>query len=289
MIDAFNIESNDNTLFVTSQCNNRCLMCCQPPTKKDDIDLLFSKNIEIIKNSPSDISDIGISGGEPTLLGEKLPELIKIIRKKYPLAHIHILSNGRLLKELTFVKSIKEAAGSNITIGVPLHSDYEKDHDVIAGITGAYQETMYGLYNLYNCGIDIELRIIVNKLNYRRLEHLGDFIFKNIPFVSWVAFMAMEDTGYCIKNRDLIWCEPLDYANELEKAVINLSEWNIDVSIYNIPLCILSKKIKPYAQQSISDWKTSYLPICDSCIEKKHCCGIFSTSRNPFKGLKPIN
>lgn len=288
MIDVFKIESNDNTLFVTSQCNNRCLMCCQPPIKTDDIDLCFSRNVEIIENSPIGITDIGISGGEPTLLGDKLPELIKIIRRKYADAHIHVLSNGRLFKEHTLVKSIKDAAVSNITVGVPLHSDYEKDHDIIAGIRGAYQETLYGLYNLYNYGIDIELRIVINKLNFTRLHQISEFIFKNLPFVSWVAFMAMEDTGYCIKNRDLIWCEPMEYANELEKAVMNLSSWNIDVSIYNIPLCLLNESIKQFARKSISDWKTSFLSCCDKCVNKSLCCGLFTTSRTPFKGIKPI-
>lgn len=288
MIDVFKIESNDNTLFVTSQCNNRCLMCCQPPIKTDDIDLCFSRNVEIIENSPIGITDIGISGGEPTLLGDKLPELIKIIRRKYADAHIHVLSNGRLFKEHTLVKSIKDAAVSNITVGVPLHSDYEKDHDIIAGIRGAYQETLYGLYNLYNYGIDIELRIVINKLNFTRLHQISEFIFKNLPFVSWVAFMAMEDTGYCIKNRDLIWCEPMEYANELEKAVMNLSSWNIDVSIYNIPLCLLNESIKQFARKSISDWKTSFLSCCDKCVNKSLCCGLFTTSMTPFKGIKPI-
>ena len=37
----FDISSNDNTLFVTEQCNNRCIMCCQPPQTADDIDALF--------------------------------------------------------------------------------------------------------------------------------------------------------------------------------------------------------------------------------------------------------
>lgn len=288
MIDVFNIESNDNTLFVTSQCNNRCLMCCQPPSLKNDIESCFNRNIEIIKNSPQGISDIGISGGEPTLLGDKLPELIKIIRKKYPYVHIHILSNGRLFKDYTLAESVKNAAQTNITIGVPLHSDYENDHDYIAGVKGSFQETMYGLYNLYNCGIDIELRIVINKQNYIRLPQISEFIFKNLPFVSWVAFMAMEETGYCIKNRDIIWCEPLEYAKELEKAVVNLSEWNIDVSIYNIPLCLLNNRIKTFAQQSISDWKTKYISVCDNCLVKNQCCGLFSTSMNIYNGINNV-
>lgn len=288
MMEIFNIESNDNTLFVTSQCNNRCLMCCQPPSLKKDIEICWNRNLEIIDKSPLGIRDIGISGGEPTLLGNKLPELIKVIRKKYPLTHLHILSNGRLFKDYTFAESVKEAAHSNITIGVPLHSDYEYDHDYIAGAKGAYQDTMYGLYNLYNCGIDIELRIVINKHNYIRLPQISEFVFKNLPFVTWVAFMAMEDIGYCIKNRKLIWAEPSEYANELEKAVVNLSDWGVDVSIYNIPLCLLNDRIKPFAQQSISDWKTQFIPLCEQCKLKKQCCGLFATAKHVYNGLTPF-
>ena len=45
------IKSNDNTLFVTEQCNNRCVMCCQPPKRVNDIDLYFAQNIERVKNA----------------------------------------------------------------------------------------------------------------------------------------------------------------------------------------------------------------------------------------------
>ena len=55
------IKSNDNTLFVTEQCNNRCIMCCQPPKKVNDIDLYFAQNVERIKSAPKDLSIIGIT------------------------------------------------------------------------------------------------------------------------------------------------------------------------------------------------------------------------------------
>ena len=46
------IKSNDNTLFVTEQCNNRCVMCCQPPKRVNDIDLYFAQNIERVTSVP---------------------------------------------------------------------------------------------------------------------------------------------------------------------------------------------------------------------------------------------
>ncbi|MDP2338821.1 MAG: 4Fe-4S cluster-binding domain-containing protein [Bacteroidota bacterium] len=89
------IDSNDNSLFVTAQCNNRCLMCSQPPLNRNDIDKLFEKNLLILDAAPSGLKDIGITGGEPTLLEEKLFDLLEKINSKLPDTQIHILSNGR--------------------------------------------------------------------------------------------------------------------------------------------------------------------------------------------------
>ena len=99
MIKLFSPESNDNTLLVTEQCNNRCLMCCQPPKKRDDFSFFEQKNEIIISSSPENIECIGITGGEPTLLGNRLFTLLEVLRQKYPNALIHILTNGRFMPE----------------------------------------------------------------------------------------------------------------------------------------------------------------------------------------------
>ena len=48
----FNSKSNDNTIFCTSMCNNRCIMCCQPPQTHNDIKELYSENIQRINKAP---------------------------------------------------------------------------------------------------------------------------------------------------------------------------------------------------------------------------------------------
>lgn len=288
MREEFNLGSNDNTLFVTSQCDNRCLMCCQPPTLKEDIDYLFDKNIELIKSAPKELKTIGISGGEPALLGSKLIELIAIIRRELPTTQIHLLSNGRAFADKNYASEIYSAAEGNIIVGVPLHSDYEADHDTIAGAKGAYQETMYGLYNLSSIGFTIELRIVVNRINYVRLPQISEFIFKNLPFVSWVAFMGMEYTGYAIKHFDKVWIEPQDYNQHLDEAVHILDSWGVEAAIYNIPLCLLSSHSYIFAERSISDWKVNYAEQCSSCSKKDNCCGLFSTSKQQYNGIAPF-
>ena len=288
MKQKFEIESNSNVLFVTNQCNNHCIMCCQPPKKEDDFDFFFNQNVSLIKSAPKETKVVCITGGEPTLAGGKFIDLIRLVREELPNTDIHILSNGRNFIDNDFVYELKKAGEDRAFVGIPLHSDYSKDHDIIAGAKGAFNETMLGLYNLADEGVPIELRIVVNRLNYHRLENIADYIFKNIPFVSWVAFMGMEDTGHATLNANKVWIEPIDYIPQLCGAVSFLAEWSIPVAIYNIPLCLLPEDYHQFASQSISDWKTKYLDICNDCSVKEYCCGLFNTSKKTYQGLKPI-
>lgn len=281
----FRIDSNDNTLFTTARCNNNCIMCCQPPLNNDDIDELFERNLSIIDRSPKDIPVVGISGGEPTLLGDKLIDLISHIRKVLPNSDIHILSNGRNFKDIDYTRRVVEAAEDKLFVGIPLHSDYYRDHDIIAGTKEAYNETMAGMFNLAALGALIELRIVINKLNYMRLPQIADFIHKNLPFVAWTAFMAMEHIGHAVSNERNIWIEPIEYSGKLTEAVSILAQWHKEVAVYNVPLCLIPESIHSFAQKSISDWKNKYLPECCMCSLKSKCCGLFATSKKPFKGI----
>lgn len=283
----FDINSNDNTLFVTEQCNNHCIMCCQPPKHKDDIERLFDENIRLIRTAPKELKVLGISGGEPTLLGDKLFDLIAEIRHNLPDTGIHLLSNGRAFSDRDYTHRLQEVADGKVCVGVPFHSDYPGDHDMIAGAKGAYTETLLGLYTLASEQIEIELRIVINRLNHSRLPLMSEFISKNLPFVSWVAFMGMEKTGLAVRNINKVWIEPIDYIAQLTDAVKRLYDWDIDASIYNIPLCLIPKEYHQFAEQSISDWKVKFQLCCEQCAMKSKCCGSFATSAEPFIGLKP--
>lgn len=284
----FKIGNNDNTLFTTARCNNNCIMCCQPPLGNNDIEELYQQNIAILKRAPKGIDVIGISGGEPTLLGEKLIELISVIRELHPSADIHLLSNGRLFNDIEYTREVVKAAEGHLMVGVPLHSDYYRDHDIIAGAKEAYNETVTGLFNLAAFGAIIELRIVINKLNYMRLPQMAEFINKNLPFVGWVALMGMEFIGNAEKNAKNIWIEPKEYTCYLEQATLTLAQCNIDVAIYNIPLCLLPESIHTFSKKSISNWKNIFIPLCEQCSQKINCCGIFSTSKKQFEGLSPL-
>ncbi|MCR5437824.1 MAG: His-Xaa-Ser system radical SAM maturase HxsC [Treponema sp.] len=282
----FDIHSNDNSLFVTGQCNNRCLMCCQPPVSENDIEHIMRENLDMLKNSPLGLSDIGITGGEPTLLKDKLFFLIKKITDRYPEATIHILTNGREFRKGQFTVCFSQYP--QILFGIPLHSDISTEHDYVTQVEGSYYETMRGLYQLAAINAKIELRIVITRQNYQRLFNMSDFIWKNLPFVSYISFMGLEDTGYAIKNEKKIWIDPILYKQELEKAVLNLNDWHMNVSIFNIPLCLLPNSLHIFARKSISDWKVKYLEVCTKCNKRIDCCGLFATSKRQSDYISPI-
>lgn len=289
MIRKFSSDSNDNTLFVTARCNNNCIMCCQPPLNVDDTEELYARNIAMLDCAPKNIKVVGISGGEPSLLGARLIDLIRHIRLRMPDTDIHMLSNGRLFSDMDYARRVADASEGRLTVGIPLHSDYYRDHDMMAGAQGAFNEAIAGICNLAVAGAAIELRVVIQRINYMRLQSMAEFINKNLPFVAWTAFIGLEHTGKAIANDARIWIEPVEYAEQLKDGVLTLAQCGHDVAIYNIPLCLLHQSVHRYACRSISDWKNRYLPVCDSCRVKNVCCGLFTTSRRVFDGITPLN
>ena len=288
MTDKFKKGSNDNALFVTSACSNRCIMCCQPPKNGDDSDLLFQKNLAVIASAVEDTDYVCITGGEPTLIGDKLFVYMHKIWERMPDAEIHILTNGRMFANEEYVAALVKNIIGNIVLGIPLHSDNPIDHDYIAGAKNSFYETLKGLHNLGLLGFKVELRVILLQQNYQRLPKIAEFIALNLPFVSQVSIMGLEITGYAEKHFQEVWIEPAFCSNELAETVACLEQSRIQVRLFNIPLCLLPQQLWNYSCRSISNWKQTYFPACKGCKVRNQCCGMFSTSKRFSRFIKPV-
>lgn len=283
----FRTNSNHNSLFITDRCNSNCLMCSQPPRNKDDLDYFYNINSKLLSLIPESTEVLGITGGEPTILGKRLFELIELSRKRLPNTVIHMLSNGRIF---AWKNHAKEIAGlnENLIIGIPLYSDNYLDHDYIVQARNAFDQTILGLHNLERFGQRVEIRIVVHKLTYNRLLKLACFIYKNLPFVEHIAFMGLEYVGYTPYNHELLWIEPAKYSEELKDAVNYLDTVGMNVSIYNLQHCLLDRSLWRFSRKSISDWKRGYLDECKKCSLVDDCGGVFSTSKLLSSEIKAI-
>lgn len=282
----FRNKSLHNSIFITDRCNSNCLMCSQPPKNFDDLDYYFEVNKQLIKMIPTSTKELGITGGEPTLLGNKLITLLEIITNNLPETNIHILTNGRSFAWENVAKAISKVENSNIVFGVPLYSDFFQQHDYVVQAKGAFNQTILGFHNMARYGLRIELRIVLHKQTYKRLPELAKYIYKNLPFVEHIAFMGLEYIGYTPKNSELLWIEPSEYTIQLEEAVSYLDEMGMNVSIYNLQLCLLRPTLWQFARNSISDWKKEYLNECNKCKLLNKCGGVFATSKKHSNEIK---
>lgn len=272
----YEVNSAHNAIMATERCNHRCIMCPQPPVTQEKDKTEF--NLRLIELFDKKTKEVGITGGEPTLIEDNLFVLIKRIQKKLPNSAISILSNGVKFSDKEYAKKLALCRHKDLQIDIPLFSDIADEHNAIVGAKTFYK-TVGGLYNLATFRQRIGIRVVIHKKTYRRLVHLADFIYHNFPFVSHVAFMQMETIGLAENHIDELWIDPFDYNNELREAVLLLHERGISTYIYNAQLCVLPDEIKGFAVQSISDWKDIYLPECDLCILKGKCGGFFESNR----------
>lgn len=278
-------KSPHNALYVTDICNSKCIMC--PQTERSHA--RYDESITILDYITLKKDEcVGITGGEPTLNINKLSEILNKIQKKSKNQQVHILTNGRLFKDIDVVKKISDIKNIKISVGIPLYSDIAEEHDFIVGAEGAFSETIQGIYNLGKQGINIEIRIVILRQNYQKLKEIANFIYRNIPFVSRIALMGMEYHGDAETNYDLINVDPFDYKEDLYSAIRQYVRFNMLVDVYNIPLCLVDNKIENFCRDSISTWKKTYVSKCNECVKKDICCGVFETSFIHSNNIKPF-
>lgn len=263
-----------HSLFLTNQCNNYCLMCSQPPTKHDD-SWLVEQALTIINHINFKPLSIGITGGEPLLIGDKLLLILNALHDKLPDTKIELLTNGKILSEPNFQKDVLLNLPSKVHWLVPLYGHVEELHDFIVQSHGAFEQTIEGLYFLQKISQTIQLRIVLVKPVLENLNEICQYIIRNLPFVKEVAFIGCEPIGFALANTDISKVDISEWSNILDMAVNQVDMAGLKPVIMNIPLCCLPKSLWRFSSRSISDWKQTYHTECQKCDLLESCCGLF--------------
>ncbi len=272
-------QSKLNSVLLTERCDNYCLMCSQPPKTGND-DRLLDYAFELIRLLPPSTQGIAFTGGEPTIYGEGLINLLKLCGNLLPHAGVHILSNGRRFSDLTFASSYAEIGNPNMMVGIPIYGSEPALHDYVVQASGAFDETVRGILNLGQLRQRIEIRVVIHKQTAPQLPAIAEFIGRNLTFVDQVALMGLEMTGFARANIDALWIDPVDYQAELAEAVRRLDRRRITTMIYNHQLCLLDRDLWPFSVRSISDWKNEYHPECARCSVRESCGGFFFSAKH---------
>lgn len=274
----FRKGSQHNTVLLTEQCNNYCLMCSQPPKNVDD-SWLMDEALQLLELIPASTQHLGFSGGEPTLYGQRFIDLIQRAKNLLPTTHLDVLSNGRAFHDLAFANALGAVNHPNCTIGIPIYSDDPVRHDYVVQSEGAFDETVRGILNLKRARQKVEIRIVIHRQTIDRLVQTCEFIARNLIFVDHVALMGLEITGFTRANLDKLWIDPYEYKDTLSQAVQVLNTYGIRSSIYNHQLCVINRDAESNYTKSISDWKNEYVEACGGCARANECGGFFTSSK----------
>lgn len=271
-------NSLHNSFLLTERCNHYCLMCSQPPKDVND-DWIVDELFDAIPLLSPETREVGFTGGEATLLGDRFLRLVRDMRDHLPATSLHVLSNGRRFVDARFAKDYAAIAHPDVMLGIPIYSASSQTHDYVVQADGAFDETIRGILNLKTYGQQVEIRVVIHRQNYSHLPVLAEFIARNLTFVEHVALMGLEMTGFAKANIDTLWIDPFDYQRELYEAASILDDSGLRTSIYNHQLCTVDRRLWPLAVKSISDWKNEYRSECSSCAIQEQCGGFFATGR----------
>lgn len=281
----FRSGSNSNTILLTEQCDQRCIMCSQPPKNYDYTHFeLYKEAIALIEGP----SVIGISGGEPTLFKTDLLDFISDIVKLKPDIKFHVLTNGQHFsdEDISTLKVLRKS----IIWAVPIYSSDASEHDKIVGKKGAFDELLKGLNVLAKSSSKVELRTVVLRENIFGISLLANFIGINLPWVQSWSIMQLEKKGYAVFEWEKKFYDTSDDFKILSRAIEISQARGFAVDLYNFPLCTVPSQFRKYCRKSISDWKSKYIKACMPCADKKLCSGMFEwyDEASGFKNIKAL-
>ncbi len=250
--------------------------CVEVPTEqiKEKVDSLASK----------EDNTIGFGGGEPTI-SDDFFEVLEYTRNKYEDLLIFVVSNGRMFSNEKFVERttrILSPEGKN-RFGIALFGHEPKLHDMITRAKGSFRQTVNGIKNLLSRGYEVELRIIINKLNYDKLPEIAGWINKNLKGVFRVVFIHMKYTGNALKNIEDIKVKLEESNPYAVKAAEILEENDFNVRMFHFPLCTIPEKHWDKAK-GVTKQKEElkFSEKCEKCDVKEECPMIWATYYNLF-------
>lgn len=141
--------------------------------------------------------EVVFTGGEPTLR----PDITELVSFARNLGYtIQIQTNGRMFTYRDFcIKMI--SAGADV-FAVSIHGHNAKLHDYLTSSEGSFEQSISGIKNLLSFGKLVVTNTVINKLNYRFLPDIANFLIKlGIPQYQF-AFPHILGTAF--NNRDWI-------------------------------------------------------------------------------------
>ena len=168
--------------FVTSRCNAACETCFYHEELNQKGDLTFDEIKKVSETMP-DITDLWLSGGEPTLRKD-VNDIVDLFARNNGITRLIIPTNA-LIKERVF-ETVDHALATHESIGelylnIALDG-YGKTHDKIRGVPGNWEKTLdciehlYPLKEKFKDRFRLNVNTVVCAENYTEIDKLSEFL-----------------------------------------------------------------------------------------------------------------
>lgn len=171
-------------LFVTSRCNAFCKTCFYHEELNQPGDLTLAQ-VEKVSHTMPPITDLWLSGGEPTLRRD-VSEIIETFVAVNGVERVIIPTNA-LIKSRVY-EIVDRALGRHPKLDLYLNialDGYGETHDRIRGVPGNWGkaleciESLYPLKDKYGDRFRLNVNTVVCAENYREIEKLAEYMWDN--------------------------------------------------------------------------------------------------------------
>lgn len=156
---------------ITARCNLQCGHCYNvwtAPGRRTPVDLDTADAFRLLANiqcARKSLKSLTFSGGEP-LLRHDLPEIIAETRRLLPRTQLNVATNGQLL---SFERATALKASGVRTVQLTLLSASPDVHDRMAGVPGAFNQTMQAIACAKRAGLLAAVFFVATR------ENIADF------------------------------------------------------------------------------------------------------------------
>jgi MoaA/NifB/PqqE/SkfB family radical SAM enzyme len=171
-------------LFVTSRCNSVCRTCFYHEELNRPGDMTFAQ-IERVSRTMPPITDLWLSGGEPTLRHDA-SEIIDTFVRNNGVRRLIIPTNGLVKARVYEIVDRALATHAELDLYLNIALDgYGATHDRVRGVPGHWEktldciETLYPLKEKYRDRLRLNANTVVCADNYLEIEQLGEFMWQN--------------------------------------------------------------------------------------------------------------
>jgi len=225
-------------LVLNYACTNRCLGCYAQSSQFVNQEMPYEDAITIMPI----IKDMGVLdclaiGGEPTLY----KHLINLIVAAKNLGiDFKIVTNGRNLSDVAYIKALKDAGLKHASISI--EGSTAQTHNLITR-TPSFDQVMKGIDNCLFLDVSFNTLLTISKVNFAEIVDLAKMLHE-IGVVNILYNIGLPSPESSQNEVDDFILNPIEVANVISEAYIEFKNLGIKAKFFaTIPLCLFDDNL----------------------------------------------